>query len=181
MSPSRGYTLPELLITMVLLTLLTSVGLPFFKRTVERQRVENAMYMLSSHLAGARIAAITQKIPVSVCPSHGNSQCRQDSNWSTGWISYSDWNRRSQPTSPEAIFQKQQISNTDAIRIVSTSRRPRVRFLPDGRSTGSNISISFCNRDRLIGLITVNNSGRIRSNKVLHPKACSDNPDIQHN
>ncbi|HHW4682329.1 MAG TPA: type II secretion system protein, partial [Xylella sp.] len=34
MSPSRGYTLPELLITMVLLTLLTSVGLPFFKRTV---------------------------------------------------------------------------------------------------------------------------------------------------
>ncbi|HHW4674747.1 MAG TPA: pilus assembly FimT family protein, partial [Xylella fastidiosa subsp. pauca] len=90
MPSSRGYTLPELLITMALIALLTAIGLPFFKQTLERQRLENKMHLLSSQFAGARLAAITQQTPVSVCPSRGDNKCRQDSNWSNGWITYRD-------------------------------------------------------------------------------------------
>ncbi|AXI84202.1 prepilin-type N-terminal cleavage/methylation domain-containing protein [Xylella taiwanensis] len=175
MPPSRGYTLPELFIVMALLTLLTAIGFPFFKRILERQRLENAMYMLSSQFADARLAAITQQMPVSVCPSHGDKQCRQDSNWSRGWITYRDWSRGSQPASSEAILYQEQVTNTDSLSIISTSGRSRVRFLPDGRSAGSNISIRFCNHDRLFGLIVVNNLGRIRSERTLHPQTCSNN------
>ncbi|WCF27979.1 GspH/FimT family pseudopilin [Xylella fastidiosa] len=180
MPSSRGYTLPEILIAMALIALLTAIGLPFFKQTLERQRLENKMHLLSSQFAGARLAAITQQTPVSVCPSRGDNKCRQDSNWSNGWITYRDSSRKPQPISSKAILYQEQITNNGSLSIISTSGRPRVRFLPDGRNAGSNISIRFCNNDRLFGLIVINNLGRIRSQRILNTQTCSTDQKIKN-
>ena len=60
------------------------------------------------------------------------------------------------------------------LRVVSTKGRPQLRYLPDGSSAGSNLTISICNnRQQLLGKVIVNNMGRPRSER---PKAATPCP-----
>ena len=59
------------------------------------------------------------------------------------------------------------------LRIVSTTGRPQLRYLPDGRSAGANLTISICTRTQeLLGQVIVNNMGRLRSERPTAPAAC---------
>jgi len=59
------------------------------------------------------------------------------------------------------------------LRVVSTTGRQQLRYLPDGRSAGTNLTISICNpKGELLGAVIVNNMGRARSERPKVPTAC---------
>ena len=59
------------------------------------------------------------------------------------------------------------------LRVVSTVGRQQLRYLPDGRSAGTNLTISICNKGgELLGKVIVNNMGRPRSERPKRPAAC---------
>ncbi|KAF1709252.1 pilus assembly protein [Pseudoxanthomonas kalamensis DSM 18571] len=161
----RGFTLIELLAAVSISAILLGLGVPAMQGLLERQRVDAAMHGLTSHLAMARLAAVDYRTPVSLCPADGLGGCRSDSDWSGGWLLYRNPDGARQPADADAILRRGEASLASDLRFVSTRGRPQVRFLPDGRSSGSNITFSLCREGKALGQVVVNNAGRIRSQR----------------
>ena len=59
------------------------------------------------------------------------------------------------------------------LRVISNTGRKQLRYLPDGRSAGTNLTISICNpAGSLLGKVIVNNMGRPRSQRPKVPTPC---------
>lgn len=72
-----GFTLPELLIVVVVLAVLLAVGIPAFGEFTRNQRIKTASFDLFSTLVHARSEAITRNATVTVAPV--------SSAWTNGW------------------------------------------------------------------------------------------------
>ena len=86
---NSGFTLLELLILMVIVSILLAVALPTFETTIARMNVNSATKRLGTFLSDARSEAVTRIMPVSVCSSTNGTAC-QAGNWNNGWIIFSD-------------------------------------------------------------------------------------------
>ena len=77
---SSGFTLVEMMVTVVVMVVLLGVAVPSFRQMIANQRVKTASFDLFSALSYARSEAIKRNLPVSV--RAGESV---DGAWSTGW------------------------------------------------------------------------------------------------
>jgi type IV fimbrial biogenesis protein FimT len=161
-SSQRGYTLVEILIVTAIIVTLTTISLPAFDGITEQQQARSVLHKLSAHLAYARTTAISHGISIGVCPSAGDGRCTGEYDWSNGWITFRDPGKRGQPENSDAIVRYENAPVRPPLRLMSSSGRRSIRFLPDGRSAGSNLRIRVCNSEQLLGEVVVNNLGRIR-------------------
>lgn len=85
----RGFTLVELMVTVAVLAILTTIAVPGFRDTIRRNRVSAASNALFADLHYARAEAINRGQLVSLCPSSDGSNCSADGNaWEAGWLVY---------------------------------------------------------------------------------------------
>lgn len=163
---ARGFTLIELMVTIAVTAVLLGVGVPSFQRLQQSARTATTFHLLTSSLALARIAAVKQHAPVSVCPSSDGRYCRNEPIWDDGWIVFSDPARAKQPASADAVLQRfDRVGRGLALR--STAGRSLVRFHPSGMAYGSNLSVRLCStrQGTHLGNVIVNNAGRPRSER----------------
>ena len=66
-TPQRGFTLLELMITVAVLAILLSLGVPSFAETIRNNRVAAQTNELVTALSLARSEASKRGMPVSVC------------------------------------------------------------------------------------------------------------------
>ncbi|KHL60298.1 GspH/FimT family pseudopilin [Xanthomonas cannabis] len=171
-SCAKGYTAVQLVIVMAIIGIMAAIGLPSFNALIEWQRAQARVHVLTVHLATARSMAITHRLPVSVCPSVDGTNCRPDRDWSRGWILFNDPARSGQPADAGSILRIEQYAASDNISITGTIGRSLVRFLPNGRNGGTNITISLCTGAQRLADVIVNNSGRTRSVRYRQPTTC---------
>ncbi|WP_341724954.1 GspH/FimT family protein [Pseudoxanthomonas putridarboris] len=169
-----GVTLIELCVAMAVAAILAAIAVPSYKAQMKRQRVDTVMHLLTSHLASARVTAITHNVPVIVCPSHGDGRCRQDSDWSANWLMFRDPDGDRQPDQDIDIYRNEQAPRDPRLRILSTHGRPYVRYQPNGLSYGSNLTIRVCYDGETAGSIVINNTGRARSVRSQAATACGN-------
>lgn len=162
------------MVALAVLSVLVAIGIPSFKGTLERQRTRTAAHLLSAQFAVARSTAIGQRLPVTTCPSLDGARCSGGSDWSHGWIMYRDPGSETQPADDSAILGRENRPAAGPTRLLSSPGRHLVRFLPDGRSAGSNLRIRICSGDRLMAEVVVNNLGRTRSSRPSGNAACVD-------
>ncbi len=167
-----GFTLVELVITLAIAGIGLVIGVPSYHGLVERQRASSAMHLLTAHMASARITAITYRIPTVVCPSDRAGGCRRDGDWSQGWLMFFDADGNRSPDARQDILRDENAPIHPSLRILSSSGRAQLRYLPDGRSAGSNLSVRLCREDVLLGTVVVNNVGRIRSETPDGSRPC---------
>lgn len=160
----RGFNLLEAMMAMAILAIGASLALPTFKGSLERTRTATALNQLISALAAARSAAVTRRQAVSVCPSQDRLVCRGDGIWEEGWIVFVDAGKTGQPANPGQILRAADPLSPSLI-LRTTPGRHRARFQPDGRSTGSTLTLSLCLRSghRPLGQVILNNWGRART------------------
>ena len=86
----RGFTLVELVVTIALVAILTTLAIPSFTEVLRQWRRDNATRGLSTSLQLARTAAIKTSRQVVVCPSTDETSCAASTEWNTGWIVFQD-------------------------------------------------------------------------------------------
>jgi type IV fimbrial biogenesis protein FimT len=94
MDEQKGFTLVELLITMVVVSILLATGVPSFMQFIKNNRVTGQAnsFVVSTHMA--RNEAVKRGISTILCAANADMDgCSNVNNWSTGWIVFSDLDR----------------------------------------------------------------------------------------
>ncbi|MET0889595.1 prepilin-type N-terminal cleavage/methylation domain-containing protein [Stenotrophomonas sp. SAM-B] len=169
-SRHTGLTLLELMATLAVLGLLVAVAAPSFIETVSSLRADALRMQLNSAFSGARMAAVTRRENVSVCPSDDGRRCTAE--WSKGWLTYRDPLRRPQPAAEQDILQYYPGQTALTLLAPTSAGRPRLRFRPDGSSMGINLTVTICARGRRHSRVIVNNAGRARSERLADRAPC---------
>ncbi len=159
---ARGFSLIEATVAMAVVSVGLALGLPSYKGVIEHQRESAASHLLSAFMASARSTAITDRKPTVVCPNDGHNQCRDDSDWTQGWIMFRDGDGNHRPDNADDLLRVEAAPRDADLRIVSTSGRPKVTFLANGSAAGSNLTLSICRKGNVVRKISVNMAGRTR-------------------
>jgi type IV fimbrial biogenesis protein FimT len=116
---TRGFSLYELLVTIAVASTVLAVGVPSFAALTARNRLHVEINALFHAVHVARKESIMRRRVVSICPSADGLQCGPRSDWSTGWIMFSNDDRDGPPQvdTGEAILWRHTVS--PAVRITA--------------------------------------------------------------
>jgi type IV fimbrial biogenesis protein FimT len=92
----------ELMVGLAVMALLMMVAVPSFQSTIASSRVTTVTNDLVGSLAAARTEAIRRGVRVTVCASADGASCATD--WSQGWMVFTDSNRNADWDSGETIL-----------------------------------------------------------------------------
>jgi len=99
----KGFTVVELMITVLVGTILLLMAVPSFLDVLERDRISSAAEQLYVSFSEARGEALKRRNDVRVCPSANSSSCRNDGDWSEGWLIFDNADANGSPAASEII------------------------------------------------------------------------------
>ncbi len=164
MRTQQGLTLPELLIGVALLGVLAGLAIPAFQGAVDGVRARTVADRIQAELNFARNEAVLRRRPVVVCRTPDLVDCTYIGAWSMGTMTFEDRNGDSIRNPGEPIIRVMAPADYGGMHLVDVGRRSHVRFRPDGRSGGTNMTLKLCDRDLdARRLLVINVGGRVRS------------------
>jgi type IV fimbrial biogenesis protein FimT len=88
---SRGFTIIELLVSIGLIAILLTMGVPSFSRTIEQNKLSTQINSLVSTLQYARSESVKTGKRVTVCKSNTGTGCvTAAAGYESGWIVFED-------------------------------------------------------------------------------------------
>jgi len=85
-----GFTMTEMLMTIAIAAILTSLAIPSFRYVTNANRIASELNGLLGDLQLARAEAIKEGRTVTVCQSTDGATCTNSTSWQGGWIVFSD-------------------------------------------------------------------------------------------
>lgn len=160
---SRGFTLIELMVTISLVGILVSVGVPSFQGLMERNQLTSGINQFVSSLSLARSEAIKRKQRVALCASDNGETCIAGTNYETGWIVYvengvPDNNR--DVNNETLIWVQEPLS---AGLTLSANINSPLAYASTGRISSLIRRVTLCKNDQIskARAITINPTGRV--------------------
>lgn len=84
---SRGFTLVELLVTVVVLGILTAIAVPGFQSWIQSSRTLTVTDELNTAIQLARSEALKRRKNVIICRANAAfNACEDGADWSSGWL-----------------------------------------------------------------------------------------------
>ncbi len=158
-----GLTLLELLTTMGLGGVLLAIAVPSFSNALERNRTATAVNRLLTDIARVRTGALTLHDGAVICPSVDARTCAGGTDYSGGWIGFRDRNEDGRLDAGEELIAVAQSIDLGERRVSTSSGRSIIRFRPDGRNAGTNLTLRVCDGQGVpLRLVIVNVGGRAR-------------------
>ncbi len=140
---ANGYSLYELIMTLGLIGLILTLGLPSFGNIVANQRLRTEVDAVFHAIHLARKESIVRRRVVSICPTVDRQVCTAGTDWSVGWMTFvnidRDWPATRDPDEPIL----HQFDVDPATRILANRRSFSLRST-DLRAT--NGTLIFCDR-----------------------------------
>lgn len=139
-----GFSLIELMVTIAILAIVTSLAAPALGTFVSRSAMRGISADFTLAMQRARSEAINRNECVAICMSSNNTTCTTTgSNWGVGWIVFrSPTCEIVAPTAADIHLVQQAINTRYVLNSVSTVRRS-VIFNPRGnsRSVGASFNL----------------------------------------
>lgn len=127
----RGFTLIELMATLLVLGVLLGSGLPALRDQLARTRAEGAMFQLRGLLGLARQASITMHRDVTVCGSADGRRCSAEWTGQPAMVFVDlDQDRTLDPG--ERLIALSDANRASRIRWRASGNRAYLRYKPDG-------------------------------------------------
>mgnify|MGYP002759673162 CR=1 FL=1 len=168
-----GVSMVELLVCICVVATLAGVAVPQFASMIERNRAIAASNAVMAQLYLARTTAVSRRTATVLCPSSNGAHCSNGTDWSKDWLMFLDRDGNGRPDAPTDIIRAEP-PPASGLQLFSTAGRTRIRYLPDGRSSGSNLTLSICGSDgSLLSKVIVNNAGRARSQRGGNVDRCT--------
>lgn len=159
------------MVVSIILLVLLGLTQPLLTQQIHNHRLLTSLQSLYQSMQRARILAITQSTFVTVCPSKEGHFCDDSPDWHDGWIVFLDPLRVGQPSSQEALVEIRE--SVDKL-VLSSGRRVRTRFSPEGTAYGHNLTIIACSREtEPLPRLVLSNAGRIRWEPVSSTEKCT--------
>ena len=92
MKKYSGFTLIELMITLIIVGILLGIGVPSLKSFMQSNQLIAATNELISALHVARSEAIKSNSRVTICSSNNGTTCSGNNDWTDGWVVFVDAN-----------------------------------------------------------------------------------------
>ncbi len=92
MRRATGFTLIELMITLIIVGILLGIGVPNFTELIRTNQTVTQTNKFTRDINYARSEAVRRGVDVVVCKSSSGGGCTAASNWSNGWIVFTDLN-----------------------------------------------------------------------------------------
>ena len=178
--PSRsgtlGYSLYELIITVAVVALVLTIGVPSFGKIVSDHRLKVEVDALFHAIHLARKESIVRRRAVTLCASADGWNCVQSFDWSNGWIMFVNLDRDAPATRDlgEPLLQQFAVSLHNEVVANRQSFSFRTTAL---RAT--NGTFIFCDKARRAAprALIVSYTGRPRVSRTDtrgRPYACAD-------
>ena len=155
MNTMQGFTFLEMVITMIISSLLLTIGIPGFQTLIQGNRIINVGSTIQHSLMFARSQSVSLMSYVTVCPLNGNT-CGND--WINGLDIFID-------NDQDKIFGSDDTKLKAAVpfNVIDTLAFPSttITFTPDGHITGSAALFRYCTGDQRIG-VKIAFSGRAK-------------------
>lgn len=162
---NQGFGLVELMITIVVLGIVSSIALPAFSETIANQRTRSIGNNLIASLALARSDSISKNARTSLCPSSNGTTC--SGTWSNGWIIFRDTGTLGAVDGTDTVLRAYE-GKTNVTITMSSNFTNYLSYLPSGRTNGSGAAITggtitVCGTGSLTRLVTIGITGRAQS------------------
>jgi type IV fimbrial biogenesis protein FimT len=86
----HGFSLTELMVALAVVAILVGIATPTYRQFSGNSRTVATTNSLVGALAVARSEALRRATPVTVCPSTNMQVCTGTTDWSNGWIVFTD-------------------------------------------------------------------------------------------
>jgi type IV fimbrial biogenesis protein FimT len=165
----------EAMIVLAVASLLLCIAVPACAGLLARSRAAAARAALLASLTQAvRHAAVTGT-EVVLCPAKGQD-CRNDWDWSGGWIAYADIDGDRRHDAGETLLHVEP-PLAGGVHLLTSKGRKRLVFQPSGGNAGSNVRFTLCAGRGALGAVALvlANDGRLRSGKptAVAAQACA--------
>jgi len=148
-SAQTGFTLMELMISLIVLAILLAVAMPSFQQFTSNNRVTTTQNDLVAAINLARSEAVRRSTAVTICSSTDGLSCGASTDWPSGWIVFRNPGAAGTVAANSDIIQKwgaiQSAGAANGVLIVTPSAF--VQFQPTGLanvSTTVDVSYTGC-------------------------------------
>jgi type IV fimbrial biogenesis protein FimT len=144
-----GVTIPEMLVTLAIVGVMSGFALPAFQGFVQQNRATAALNQLLGALQSARHSAITLRTSVTLCPSAVETACGARDSWHEGTLMFADRNANGRRDANEQVLRWLPGFEGGA-RIYWRSFRNRsyLQIKPSGLTDWQNGNLLYCPADR---------------------------------
>lgn len=157
---SSGFTLPELLIALAVVSILITMSGPSLRGLIVNQQVASATQDIYATLLLARSEAIKRQQSVSLCSTINGTACDQDNTgWHHGWLIFSDRDADGVLDSDDVLIRAAEERSSSEMSI-TWNRGFSLTFNSRGQ-TGTAGTFQVC-EDQEVKAIVVSMTGRAR-------------------
>ncbi len=163
MKQHQGFTLIELIITIAIAGILTSMAVPNFSKLMQKNKMTSLHNELLSSLSLTRNLAISRGSFATLCKSNpAGTDCSSSASWNDGWIVFSDKNNDGTVDSGEDIIA---VNNNLPKGVTISYAKNRVTYGAQGYAQGYSGTFTFCDQrasgEEKKGMV-ISNNGHIR-------------------